>query len=89
MWGFALYTPQRVVEAFVCHVPVGEYGVQDLNSGSAEERHSDQEHLGHDPELPVEVVSTEFDQPYLQQKREAQACQGKNVREKWALKSSF
>jgi len=69
----------NVAEAFVYYLPVGVYGVQDLNSGSAEEHHSDQEHLGHDPELLVEVVGTDFYQPNLQQKRNAQTCQGKNV----------
>jgi hypothetical protein len=73
------------MDAFIYHLPVGEYGVQDLNGGSAEERHSDQEHLGHDPELLVEVVGTEFDQPNLQQKRNAQTCQGKML-VRWPFK---
>ena len=69
---------------FITYVPVSEYGVQDLNSGSAKEHHSDQEHLGHDPELLVEVVGADFDQPNLQQKRNAQTCQCKMLA-KWAF----
>jgi hypothetical protein len=73
------------MDAFIYHLPVGEYGVQDLNGGSAEERHSDQEHLGHDPELLVEVVGANFYQPNLQHKRNAQTCRGKMLA-KWAFK---
>jgi hypothetical protein len=73
------------MDAFVYHLPVGEYGVQDLNGGRAEERHSDQEHLGHDPELLVEVVGANFYQPNLQHKRNAQTCRGKMLA-KWAFK---
>jgi hypothetical protein len=51
--------------------------VKDQNSDSAEEHHSDQEHLGHDPELLVEVIGTKLDQPYLQHKRNAQTCRSK------------
>jgi hypothetical protein len=40
--------------------------VKDLDGGDTEEHHSDQEHLGHDPELLVEVVGADLDQPNLQ-----------------------
>lgn len=48
-----------------------ENGVQDLNGGSGEEHRSDQQHFGHDPELPVEVISSEFDDCDLQHERDA------------------
>jgi hypothetical protein len=37
--------------------------VQYLNGGEFEEYHSNQKHLGCDPELLVEVVGANFDQP--------------------------
>jgi hypothetical protein len=65
-----LTTPQF----FISDLPVCENGVQYLNSSESEEHQSDQEHLGQDPELLVEVVGTDFDQPHLQRKRDAQTC---------------
>ena len=61
------------------HIPVGEYGVKDLDSGDTEEHHPDQEHLGHDPELLVEVVGAGLDQPDLQHKCDAQTYRSKHV----------
>jgi hypothetical protein len=51
--------------------------VQYLHGGESEENHPDQKHLRHDPELLVEVVGTDLDQPHLQRKRDAQACRTK------------
>jgi hypothetical protein len=45
--------------------------VKDLDSGDAEEHHPDQEHLGHDPELLVDVVGADLAQPDLQHECDA------------------
>lgn len=56
-------------------LPECEYGMQHLNGGKSKEHWSDKEHLGYDPELLVDVVSSELDQANFEQKRDAQACQ--------------